>query len=170
MARRSGVRRAADGGVRVTLTSRERDLLRSLAPQLRPILAGEQDLDTAGGWVRERLFPSAYSDPLDEMEYRELIGDGLARERLAALDAFAATLDGGAEGRLTWSTSLDADQAHAWLSATNDARLTLAMVLGVTDESEWERRPDPEDATTVVLHYLGWLQEQLLAALSGQLR
>lgn len=169
MARRSGVRRTADGGVRVTLTTRERDLLRSLAPQLRPILAGEQDLDTAGGWVRERLFPPAYADPLDEMEYRELVADDLAQERLAALEAFAATLDGGSQGRLAWSTSLDADQAQAWLSATNDARLTLAMIVGVTAESEWERGPRPDDPTSIVLHYLGWLQEQLLAALSGHL-
>jgi len=169
MVRRSGVRRTADGGVRVTLTPRERELLRSLAPQLRPIVAGERDLDTAGGWVRERLFPSAYDDPLDELEYRELVADGLASERLAALDAFAATLDGGSAGRSGWSTTLDPEQAHAWLSATNDARLTLAMVVGVTDESEWERRPNPDDATTVVLHYLGWLQEQLLAALTTDL-
>jgi len=39
------------------------------------------------------------------------------------------------------------------------------MVVGVTDESVWERGPVSTDPTSVVLHYLGWLQESLLNAL-----
>lgn len=163
------VRRLPGGGVRVRLTHREREILRALPQQLRPLLSGEQDLDTAAGWVRERLFPSAYEDPLDEYDYRELLGTTVPDQRLAAVEDFARTLDGGRLRRLTWTIDLSADEAHAWLSAVNDARLTLAMVVGVTDESVWQRGPDSADPTNIVLHYLGWLQESLLNALTHAL-
>jgi len=165
MAGFQAVARLPGGGVRVRLAHRERDILRTLPQQLRPLLSGEDDLDTPAGWVRERLFPSAYEDPLDEYDYRELVGTTVPDQRLAAVDDFARTLEGGRLRRLTWTTDLSADEAHAWLSAINDARLTLAMVVGVTDESVWERGPVSTDPTSVVLHYLGWLQESLLNAL-----
>jgi hypothetical protein len=163
------VRRLPSGGVRVRLTPRERDILLTLPGQLRPLMAGEYDLDTPAGWVRERLFPSAYEDPLDEYDYRELLGTTVPDQRLAAIEEFARTLEGGTLRRLTWTTDLSDDQAHAWLSAVNDARLTLAMVLGVTDESVWEGRQDSNDPTKIVLFYLGWLQESLLDALTPAL-
>lgn len=170
MALTHGIRRLPGGGIRVRLSGRERDLLRSLPDQLRPLLAGERDVVTDAGRLSDRLYPSAYDDPLDELEYRELIGTSVSSERLAAVEAFARTLDGGTARRLTWSTHLDADEAHAWLSALNDARLTLAMVVGVTDESVWDRGPSTGDDRSLALYYLGWLQEQLLAALSGTLQ
>jgi uncharacterized protein DUF2017 len=159
------VRRLPGGGVRVRLTVRERDLLASLPAQLRPLLAGEHDLSTPAGLIRERLFPAAYADPMDELEYRELVGTTISAERLAAVEDFARTLQGGSTRRSWWSTELDAEQAAAWLSALNDARLTLAMVVGVTSEEQWQHGVDPSDPTSVALYYLGWLQEQLLDAL-----
>lgn len=161
----SGVRRLDAGHVRVRLTPRERDLLRSLPAQLRPLVAGERDLDTSVGWVGQRLYPAAYEDPLDEYDYRELVGDSVSEQRLAALDAFTQTLDAGTAKRFTWSVDLDDERAHAWLSAVNDARLVLAMVLGVTEDGDWADRVRGGDPTGMVLAYLGWLQEELLAAL-----
>ncbi|MPZ87086.1 MAG: DUF2017 family protein [Nitriliruptorales bacterium] len=163
------IRRLPDGGVRVRLSSRERELLRSLPGQLRPLLSGEQDLVTETGRVQDRLFPPAYDDTLDEMEYRELVGSQPGEERLAALEDFARTLEGGTLRRLSWLTDLTAEEADAWLSALNDARLTLAMIVGVTEERQWETGPDRSDATSVALSYLGWLQEELLGALMGRL-
>lgn len=156
-----GVARLPDGGVRVRLTTRERTLLRSLPEQLRPLVSGE------GGpaAVRERLFPRGYADAEEESEYRDLVGESLAEERVARLEAFAGTLDAGREGRMGWTVELSTDEAHAWLSALNDARLTLGVLLGITEESQWEHRGTDDDPSTVALHYLGWLQEQLLAAL-----
>lgn len=166
----SGVRRLDTGGVRVRLTPRERDLLRSLPVQLRPLVAGERDLDTSVGWVGQRLFPAAYEDPLDDYDYRELVGSSISDERAAALDAFAETLEGGTARRFTWSVDLDEERAHAWLSAVNDARLVLAMVLGVTEDGDWADRVREGDPTGMVLAYLGWLQEELLTALMPGLR
>lgn len=169
MAFRHGVRRVAGGGVRLRLGVRERDVLATLPDRLRPLLAGDSDLVTDLGRVRDRLFPDAYPDPLDEMEYRELVGSSVSDERLAAVDAFAATLRGGDVRRSTWTRELTADEAHAWLSAVNDARLTLAMVVGVDDESAWQRGPRRGDLDSALLWYLGWLQEELLGALAGAL-
>ncbi len=155
------VRRRSDGTVEIRLSARERDLLRSLPQQLRPILIGEQPVHG----VHERLFPPAYEDPDLEHEYRELVGHSLSDERLAAIEAFAATLDEGHVRRGTWTVQLDDDAAHAWLSAVNDARLTLGVVTGITSESQWEEGPDQRNPASVALWYLGWLQEQLLDAL-----
>jgi hypothetical protein len=169
VARYHGVRRLDGGGVRVRLSHREREALRSLPGQLRPLLTGEQDVDTPQGPLRDRLFPRGYDDPLAEMEYRELVGSSLVDERVAALDEFARTLESGDDKRLWWTLELDADEAAAWLSAVNDARLTLGMLLGIESEGQWEGGPDPEDPTSVMMFYLGWLEEELVHALMGGL-
>ena len=167
MALPGGVRRLPGGVFRVRLSTRERDLLAALPAQLRPLLSGASDLATPTGRVTDRLFPSAYDDPLDELEYRDLVGTQIGEDRLAAVEDFARTLEGGTTRRSTWTAELTGEQAEAWLSALNDARLTFATVLGVTDESAWEHGPDRRNPTSVALHYLGWLQEELLGALSG---
>ena len=156
-----GVEPTAGGGVTVHLSARERDLLRSLPDQLRPLLAG----DAMAPVVSATLFPRGYDDPILEDEYRALVGTDIVDERLAAMDAFAQTLDRGKVTLGRWRLALDADEAGAWLSAVNDGRLILGALLGITDEEEWERRADDEDPTTVVLYYLGWLQEELVTAL-----
>jgi hypothetical protein len=160
-----GIRPAAGGRMKVRLSTRERDLLRSLPDQLRPLLTGQ--VDVAG--VRERLYPSAYADPEAEREYRDLIGTSLVDERMEKVNAFAQTLEGGTVGRLGWTLELDVEQAEAWLSALNDARLVLGAVVGIVDERRWEAGPDERDPNSVALYYLGWLQEELLAALTGSL-
>ncbi|MEX2621752.1 MAG: DUF2017 family protein [Egibacteraceae bacterium] len=160
-----GVARLPDGGVRVRLTAKERSLLQSLPGQLRPLLAG----DAGDVGIRRRLFPHGYDDAQQEAEYRDLVGESLVEERLERLEAFAATLDGGQGGRWSWTVELSPDDAHAWLSALNDARLTLGVLLGITDESQWERGPEQDNPSAVALYYLGWLQEQLLGALMQSL-
>jgi hypothetical protein len=160
-----GIVATADGGVRVRLSARERELLRSLPQQLRPLLSGDPNAPT----VSARLYPPGYDDAKLEAEYRELIGADLITQRLAAMDAFAETLDGGSLIRGRWTTELDAEAAEAWLSAVNDARLILGELLGITTESDWEAGPTDENPTSVVMYYLGWLQEELVAALMGSL-
>lgn len=160
-----GIRRLEGGGVRVKLTSREREILRSLPDQLEPVLRGEHDPAD----VHARLFPPAYDDADAEAEYRALVGHDLADERLASLHAFAETLDGGRMQRHTWEVELDADETAAWLSALNDTRLILAAVAGVTSEEAWDRIAFRDDPTSVVLWHVSGLQEELIAALTGTL-
>lgn len=154
-----------DGGVSIRLSLRERDLLRSLPEQLRPLLVGDEAAPT----VQQRLFSRGYADDELERQYRELVGDDIVDQRLAALDAFAQTLAGGTEVRNRWRADLDADQASAWLSAVNDARLVLGALLGISEESDWEQDPDPDEPTRVVMYYLGWLEEALVGALTAGL-
>lgn len=152
-----------DGRIHVDLPSPEHDLLRSLPEQLAPILRGERDVAGA----HERLFPPAYDDADADAAYRDLVSQALADERLAALEAFAETLDAGVTHAAHWQTDLDRDQAEAWLSATNDARLVLATVVGIRSEAQWEEPSTARSPAGAALLYLGLLQEELLDALSG---
>jgi hypothetical protein len=160
-----GIVATADGGVRVRLSQRERELLQSLPDQLRPLLTPDPTAPT----VSARLYPPGYDDEQLEAEYRELIGSDLVTQRLAAMDTFAQTLEGGSLTRGRWTADLDAEAAGAWLSAVNDARLVLGELLGITDESDWEGGPTDDNPASVVMYYLGWLQEELVAALMGTL-
>jgi hypothetical protein len=161
-----GAKRLPGGGVRMRLAAREREVLRSLPDQLRPLLAGEVDVEGLG----DRLYPSAYpEDPLAELEYRELAQDEVVSWRVGALDTFAETLERGEDGRLGWSVELTPEEAEAWLSALNDARLTLGVLLGIVEEGDWEGGPDEDNPSSMVLAYLSWLQEDLIVALMGSL-
>jgi hypothetical protein len=169
MGRLHGCRRLDGGGVRVRLVGPERAVVAELPARLRRVLAGDDAEAGPGERIHERLFPAAYADPMAELEYRSGVAAELSEERLAAVDAFAATLNGGRDVAGVWTVDLDADAAHAWLSALNDARLALAMVVGVTDEDHWEAGPDRSDRDAVLLWFLGWLQSELLEALMGHL-
>lgn len=171
MGRLHGVRGLEGDGIRVRLSTRERDALRMLPGQILPVLVGDHELGADGSPIRERLFPPAYiNDPLADMEFREMVGDGIVQARADAFRTFARTLDRGAARRLVWTIDLDPEEAAAWLSAVNDARLTLAMVVGIRSEDEWERGPDSQDPRSVMLYYLGWLEDELVTALMGGLK
>lgn len=169
MGRIHGCRRLSGGGVRVRLVGPERAVVAELPARLRRVLAADDAEASPGTRIHERLFPAAYADPMAELEYRATAASGLSEERLAAVDAFAATLEAGRDVAGIWTVDLDPEAAHAWLSALNDARLALAMVVGVTDEQQWEGGPDRSDRDAVLLWYLGWLQTELLDALMGHL-
>lgn len=160
-----GITAAPGGGVTVNLSQRERDLLRSLPDQLRPLLLGEQQAPT----VAARLFPRGYDDDELEAEYRELAGNEIVAQRIGAMDVFTRSLDGGTVVRGRWRAELDAETAAAWLSAVNDGRLVLGALLGIVEESQWERGPADDDPAGVVLHYLGWVEEELVSALMSSL-
>lgn len=157
--------RLAQGGVRVRLSGQEHDLLRSLPPQLAPVIEGDADLEH----LRGRLFPPAYDDPEREAEYRNLVGDDLVQQRTAALEAFASTLAQGRRRGRGWTVDLDAESAQAWLTAFNDTRLILAQVVGVNHEDDWYVEPDPSQPAELMLWHVSVLQEELLAALTGSL-
>lgn len=146
--------RTRGGRFRLRLTDEEREVLRTLPGQLREIL------DTDDPSLR-RLHPPAYQDdPEREAEYRRLVRDDLLRQRLQALEVMEATIDAG---------TLDREQMTAWLGAINDLRLVLGTRLEVTEEMYEEGIPpeDPRAASFALYQYLGWLEEQVVAALAG---
>ena len=159
---RSGVRRVA-GGVRVRLTPDERDLLATVPAQLRDVFRGEAGPDT----LLARLFPPAYDDAAAEAEFHLTRGSELAELRSETLDRFLTSLMKGADHRAHWVVDLSWDEAHAWLQVVNDCRLVLATAEGIATEADWD--VPHETPQRLLLHWLGWLQEQLVTALMSTL-
>lgn len=158
-----GISRTPDG-FEVRIPRAERAVLADLPGFLRAVLRGEVRPELA-----RRLFPPASEEPEVEQEYRDLVGDDLREQRLAAVDRFAATLDAGRAQRRLWVVHLDDEEAHAWLSTLNDLRLVLAPLAGVVSEEAWDAGPDAGSPESVMLYHLSWLQEELLAALMSGL-
>lgn len=153
--RNQRIKRRRDGTFRVDLPEDERALLSSLPGQLKEVLQLQP-----GDPTLRRLFPPAYPvDPEEEGEYRRLMGDDLAEGHRQALDVL---------GETAAETSLTEDQLLAWMRALNQLRLVLGTRLDVDDDSSG-MLPDPDepdaDVRTVFI-YLGWLQEQVVDALS----
>jgi hypothetical protein len=154
---RKRVKRARNGTFELRLPADERELLRSLLPQMRAVLTQEGGPDEAV----ERLFPVAY--PTDEdrqTEYRLLVHDELLESHLGALKVLEETA--GAD-------RLDADQLSAWMRAVNEVRLVLGTRLGVTEDGD-ERLLDPRDPRApsfAVYDYLTYLQGEIIDALSA---
>ncbi|MBV9933621.1 MAG: DUF2017 family protein [Actinobacteria bacterium] len=148
------IKRTRKGDFQLRLPLEERDLLRSLPGQLRELL-GTDDPSL------HRLFPPAYKDDAEhEDEYRRLMGGDLEDRHRQALTVMEETID---------AERLDEDQLTGWLGALNQLRLVLGTRLDVTEDM-YEREMDPDDprAPAFALYgYLGWLQEQAVAALSG---
>jgi hypothetical protein len=70
---------------------------------------------------------------------------------------------GGGEIRLT------DEQAAAWLSALNDVRLALGTALDVTEDMPDELpADDPREPHLNVYHWLTWVQESLIQAVSEE--
>jgi Domain of unknown function (DUF2017) len=141
----------------VDLPPLERDVVRQLPEQLRREL---EDVDDPG---LRRVFPPASNDD-DELdrEYRELVGGDLLAGHQHSVDVMKATVE---------ARHLDEEQVLAWLSTVNDLRLILGTRLGVTDERQNEEVPDedPRAQAYALYHYLGFLEEQIVGALSEAL-
>jgi hypothetical protein len=121
--------------------------------------------------VLERLFPQAYLEPEDverDAEYRRLVREDLLEAKLANLDVVTSTLDRGTVSMRRWTIDLTEDEATAWLGALNDLRLALGVRLGITEDFDGDIDPsDPRAPALNVLSYLGWLEENLVDALSS---
>jgi hypothetical protein len=64
--------------------------------------------------------------------------------------------------------TLAPEQADAWLSALNDVRLALGTALDVTEEMpDTLPADDPRAPHLDVYHWLTWVQESLIQAVSG---
>jgi hypothetical protein len=150
------IRRTRKGDYELRIPQNERGVLRQLIAELREVLPTG---DAAVG----RLFPPGYADdaPANE-EYARLTHDDLLAERTAALDEFERTVD---------ARRVTEDQLIAWMGSVNDLRLVLGTKLDVTEEM-YERpltEDTPNASQLAIYHYLGWLEEQIVVALSASL-
>jgi Domain of unknown function (DUF2017) len=121
--------------------------------------------------VLGRLFPRAYLEADDaerDAEYQRLVRDDLLEAKLANLDVVTSTLDRGTVSLRRWTVELTEDEAGSWLGALNDLRLALGVRLGITEDFDGDIDPsDPRAPALHVLSYLGWLEENLVDALSS---
>jgi hypothetical protein len=151
---RRRVKRARDGSFHLRLPSVERDLLRTLPAQLRALLGSNDP-------ALRRLAPPAYVDDTErEAEYRRLMGEDLLASKRAALDVVEETID---------AEVLDESQLTAWMGALNDLRLVMGTALDVSEDMDIEALDDEDPQTPLfaLYGYLGFLQEQVVAALAG---
>jgi hypothetical protein len=150
------IRRTRKGDFDIRIPDGERDILRGLAEELRELLpTGDPSVG--------RLFPPAYSDdPEANEEYARLMRDDLLAEHTAAIQEFERTID---------ARRVTEEELVAWMGSVNDLRLVLGTRLDVTEEM-YEREIDPHAPNAhqlAVYHYLGFLEEQMVAALSASL-
>lgn len=138
----------------------ERDgefILITLSDPERVAIAGLAEVIEAAGGADGRFEYQAHpEDPAADRRYHELVGDDLATLRAADRGTFLEAL--GAE-------SLEIEQAEAFMRVVGEARIVLAGRLGI-EEDGWEETASIEDPEVAMLHYLGYLQESLVEALS----
>jgi len=116
--------------------------------------------------ILARLLPDAYSDdPQASGEFRRYTELSLRSGKVAAAQTVLATLPARG-GRVR----LAEPDAQAWLRALNDVRLSLGVILNVTDDSEDQLAglpaDDPRAAYVGVYQWLAALQDSLIDALS----
>jgi hypothetical protein len=158
------VKRRKNGSLSIRLPHAEGLVLCTLPRRLRDLLENE----SFHRRIVDRLFPRAYADDDEETEYRQLIGNDLRDRKLASMALFEKTLE-----RLrmrSWGVELSvhAEEVDPWLGFVNDIRLFLGIELDIQD-NDWGQELDPEDETVgeeaVLLHFLTWLQQEILDAL-----
>ena len=154
------VTRDPAGEVRLELEEHEADLMRQLLGEMRTLL--EADIPPSDA-VLKRLFPDAFEDENEANAYRELIGNELHDRKIAALATAQETV--GSTGPV--NAGLDDEQVDRWLALLTDIRLAIGTRLDVTEErmAAGIDSDDPDAAALAVLHWLGWIQESMIAAI-----
>lgn len=147
-------RRNGDGTFSITIPQQERLLLEQLIPQMRELIADNDQL----AW---RLFPDPYPNhERASAEYTDLIGDELRQKHLGALTVVEETLD---------AKRLDDDQLMSWMHAVNHLRLVIGTRLNVEEETDLDDYDtDTEQSLFVTYSYLGFMLENIVQAISGE--
>lgn len=149
---RRRIRRGSSGTFVINLPDDERELLHALPGQLHEMLTSG---DATG---LRRLFPAAYHlDAAKDAEFHELMRSELVASKAARAKVLEET---------AYARSLTEEQLLGWMGAVNDLRLVLGTQLDVgEDDSDLE--PDhPLAAHYGLYHYLGFLLENIVRALS----
>lgn len=160
------VRRKLGGRYAVTLDALSARAMAELPGRLREILE-RPDVSQS---VTARLFPRIYKDDAEEEEYRRLLGDELLKKKLESVKLFEDTL------RNTRAVQIKGEEAveltvkpaefEMWLGFVNDMRIVLGTELDIREDG-WSENFDPEHPKAsdfALLHYLSWLEDELLRA------
>ncbi len=154
----------------MTLYPAEVEVLRDLAGQLESLFDGGVP-ERGGDPTRDRLFPRAYLDPTEdesESEWQVAVHEDLVRQKSAAVGALVDSLDAGTTKRKgTMELTLALVVVEQWVSALNDVRLALGVVLEVSEEEIRLEPDDPRAAGFELYGWLTWLQGSLVEELLG---
>jgi len=156
------IRCRSDGILSVLLGHVEGRVVRDLPARLRAVLEDPAFSDRA----TSRLFPPAYADPRREKEYRRLLGEDLVRRKLENVEAFERTLRDWRERKDGIEVLIRPHDFELWLGFVNDMRLLLGSELDIADD-DWGEELDldhPGAEDLVLLHFLSWLEDELLRA------
>ena len=139
---------------------------RAAADDLAAQLGLTDDSELPADPILARLLPDAYADdPQASGEFRRYTELSLRSGKVAAAQTVLATLPAHG-GRVR----LSEPEAQAWLRALNDVRLSLGVILSVTDDFEDQLAGMPEDdpraAYVGAYQWLAALQDSLVGALS----
>ncbi|GAA3764269.1 DUF2017 domain-containing protein [Salinactinospora qingdaonensis] len=187
----TGFHRAAQGGVTIDLEADEAAVLRSMGQLILELVQPPPPQDELAAFVGigenserpddpvlARLFPNGYSDDDPAVgDFRRYTEDDLRRHKRENAQAMldAVPEQGG-------TVALDTGEAHAWLKALNDARLTLGTRLGLEEDTynaylkgqlsasgltgQDDELAETSMAALHVYDWLGELQHSLVEALS----
>ena len=151
---------ARDGVIHTRLSDFEVAVLR-LVPQLLADV-GVSGADPAADRLTPQIHPD---DPERSEEFRRLAADMIQGTRDTDADVLAAGLDRIADGG-----SLSFEDAASWMRALAHARVILGARLGIEDDGwEGDRAAAVGDSRIGVLHFLGHVQDDLVAALTSDL-
>jgi hypothetical protein len=183
----AGFRPALTGGVTARFGAAQASIVRSLVSQIIELVSDDDEPERTGTQpaqddlaaqlglsdneelpadpILARLLPDAYADDSEAAgEFRRYTEMGLRSGKIAAAQTVLDTLPASG-GRVRLSQA----DAQAWLRALNDVRLSLGVVLGVTDDFENTvetlTAEDPRAAYVGVYQWLAYLQESLVDAL-----
>jgi hypothetical protein len=116
--------------------------------------------------VLARLLPDAYKDDPDaSAEFRRYTEESLRSVKINSAQAVLASLPaGGGEVRLNEA------ECQQWLRALNDVRLTLGVMLGISEDNEdmsdGMLTGDPRAAYIFIYNWVTTLQDSLIDALT----
>lgn len=136
---------------------------------LAQLMAMPAEIVTPDDPVLMRLLPNAYSDPEAASDFRRYTEPALRGSKQRVLRAVREELTVIVDSKIDGVVEeLDAD---TWLIALNDLRIALSVRLEIDSESfeKFELLPDedPQKSVYAVYFWLGWLQENLLTALTS---
>ena len=154
---RGPVERTRDG-YRVHIGEHEQAVVGTLMDQLRDLLLTAPADDPR----LRRLFPTAYhAHPELDAEYQRLMREELVASRVAAIEGVSAVLAG---------QSLSEDELYRFMQSLNAVRLVLGTIVDIGEDDDPERVPDddPMAPELHLYHYLSWLLDWTVRAMSGR--
>jgi hypothetical protein len=124
---RTKITSARDGGVHIRLEPELRELIASLARQLRELIDDPESQDSPG---LARLFPPAsVDDPMESLGFEQLMGEALRAGKRESAAVVVATAN---------NDHLDPEQTLAWMRCLNDVRLVLGTRLAIEEDTDFE--------------------------------